>query len=556
MVTEADLRYQRGGSGDNSVWEVAIPWSNKTQLRGFEGKEMALSWSVSGDELFSLDHAARITLTAGPPAPAGFAVSAGQGGANPDDDGRAVAVDAAGNTYVAGMLYYADGIADSPNTRSGDIFVAKYTPAGALAWKHTIGSSGDDRAYGVALDSSGNVYVTGAFQKTVDFDPGGGTRNLTSAGGFDIFVLKLDANGVHQWSHRFGGSGSMDFGYAMAVDPQDNILVTGEFSGTADFNPTSSTLNLKTAGSTDIFVLKLTGAGGLVWAQRLGGRGADRATAIATDSLGRVYTTGSFRGTVDFNPGSSTYNLTSAGSTDIFVSGLSAKGGFSFARRMGGSLADEGHAIQVDADYNVYTTGYFHGTADFDPGSGTRNLTSAGYGDVFLSKLSGDSRSYVFAKRFGGSSNDRGRGLVLTRDGGVALTGQFIGTVDFDPGSGVAKLKSAGSTDVFVARFSSTGAYLWAQRMGGSGSDLGRGIARDADDNLYVTGAYQGTAAFNTGAAVVNLTSTGGKDIFVTKIVGGTTATPLAAEQDLKSNPLASALRSRLTGLAATHKPG
>src|SRR5674476_671097 len=119
----------------------------------------------------------------------------------------------------------------------------------------------------------------------------------------------------------------------------------------------------------------------LVWAKNMGGASDDYVNSIAVDASGNVYTTGYFLGTVDFDPGAGTYNLTSAGGYDIFISKLDASGNFVWAKNMGGASDDRGTSIAVDASGNVYTTGSFRGTADFDPGAGTYNLTSAGSGD-------------------------------------------------------------------------------------------------------------------------------------------------------------------------------
>lgn len=460
----------------------------------------------------------------------GFATSVGQTSAEPYDEGRSVAVDASGNSYVAGAFHYSDGNGDNAGATAGDIYIAKLSPAGSLVWQQTLGSTGGDRAYGIALDSANNVYVTGTFSGTVDFNHSSSASTiLTSAGGLDAFVLKLSSEGIFQWVRRMGGP-STDVGWDITVDTANNVLTTGQFGSTVDFNPSNSaTNNLTSAGSSDIFVQKLSSSGSFVWAKRLGGRGADRGSAIRTDAANQVYTTGSFSGTADFNPsGSATFNLTSAGSTDVFVSRLNSSGAFSLAQRFGGPSGDIAHDIDVDSAGSIYTTGFFRDTADFDPGAAVANFTSAGNADVFISKLS-SSGSYQFAKRIGGPDDDRGRGLVLESTGDIAVAGHFGGTVDFDPGLGTAFHTASGAFDAFLVRLDSAGSYAGSQRFGGSAHDVARAIARDAANNLYLTGHYAIAATFDTGTGVVALTSVGGKDIFVVRVVRAAATSPVSS---------------------------
>ncbi|MBI3838016.1 MAG: SBBP repeat-containing protein [Planctomycetia bacterium] len=474
-----------------------------------------------------------------------FAVRAGQGGTNPDDEGRSVVVSPSGDVFVAGTLFYADGVSDSTSAKHGDIFVARYAANGTLVWQQIIGSTGDDRGLAIARDSQDNIYITGAFHGTVDFDVSSATHSLTSAGGFDAFVLKLDANGAFQWVHGYGGPASAaDIGNGIAVDSVGNVLVTGQFAGTVDFNVGGTATNLTSAGSDDVFVLKLSNSGALQWVQSVGASGLDRGTAITTDSTNRVYVTGSFAGSPDFDPGTAVTTLTSSGKTDIFVLRLNADGTFSSAAKIGGSGADEGEAIALDSAGDVYTTGFFSGTADFDPSAAVSNLVSAGGVDAYVSKLSPTFAS-LFAARMGGSGDDRGRGLAVLSDGSLAVTGHFTGTADFDPGTGVFNLVSGGSNDIFVSRLSSTGTFVAAQRLGGSSTDMGRAIAVDVSNNLYLTGQFSGTVAFDTGAGVVNLTSSGGKDIYVVKMLPPQGATPMASVA-LASIPTASVQTSNL----------
>jgi hypothetical protein len=201
-------------------------------------------------------------------------------------------------------------------------------------------------------------------------------------------LTALAGDGDFVWAKQMGGT-DYDVGQGIAVDMAGNVYTTGYFQGTADFDPGPGSFNLTSTGNEDIFVSKLDSAGNLVWAKQMGGTSGDAGQDIAVDAAGNVYTTGFFYSTVDFDPGPGTFNLTSTGDTDIFVSKLDSAGNFVWAKQMGGTDPDAGYDIAVDAAGNVYTTGYFWGTADFDPGPGSFNLTSAGFSDIFVSKLSG-----------------------------------------------------------------------------------------------------------------------------------------------------------------------
>ena len=304
-----------------------------------------------------------------------------------------VALDGADNVYTvgtfSGTIDFDPGAGTFNLTSAGDrdIFVSKLDANGDFLWARAMGGSTFDAATAVTLDGAGNVYTVGAFSGTVDFDPGAGTFNLTSAGSRDIFVSKLDSAGNFVWAAAMGGPVS-DSATAVALDGAGNVYTVGDFRGTADFDPGSSTFNLTTAGQADIFVSKLDSAGNFVWAATMGGSSPDGASGGALDCAGNVYTVGSFSGTADFDPGATTFNLTSAGGDDIFVSKLDSTGNFVWAVAMGSIESDfiTGD-VAVDCAGNVYTVGDFRGTADFDPGAGTFNLTSAGRADIFVSKL-------------------------------------------------------------------------------------------------------------------------------------------------------------------------
>ena len=385
---------------------------------------------------------------------------------------------------------------------------------GDFVWAKGMGGTGFAGGRGIAVDGTGNVYTTGNFNGTADFDPGPGTFNLTSAGSSDIFVSKLDSAGNFLWAKAMGGPGD-DFGAGIAVDNAGNVYTTGNFKGTADFDPGPGTFDLTSAGNNDIFVSKLDSAGNLVWAKAMGGTGDDFGVGIVVDNAGNVYITGSFSGTVDFDPGPGAFNLTSAGNNDIFVLKLDSAGNFVWAKAMGGTDEDAGYGITLDSASNLYVTGWFSATADFDPGPGTFSLTSAGDIDIFVSKLD-SAGNFVWAKQMGGG----GSGIAMDTAGNVCTTGSFYGTADFDPGPGTFNLTSA-SQDIFVSKLDSAGNFLWAKQMGGTtinDGGQGNGIAVDGAGNIYTTGWFKGTADFDPGLGTFNLTSAATVDIFVSKL--------------------------------------
>ncbi len=360
-------------------------------------------------------------------------------------------------------------------------------------------------ASGVAVDGSGNVYTTGNFSGTADFDPGAGVFNLTS-GRSDILVSKLDSAGNFVWAKSVGGRNNVTFlvahGNGVAVDGSGNVYTTGFFEGTADFDPENVTAGdtLVSAGGSDIFVSKLDSAGNFVWAKQMGGGDDDQGHGVAVDGSGNVYTTGHFRSTADFDPGTGVFDLMSsrpeAGpSLDLFVSKLDSAGNFVWARHMGGTGSDQGEDVAVDDRGNVYTTGVFHWTADFHP-PGIFDLTR-GDGEIFVSKLD-SAGTFVWVRHMGGTSLDVGEDVAVDDRGNVYTTGLFYHTADFDPGTGVFNLTApscgrpsrtcTATPDIFVSKLDSAGNFVWARQMGGTGDDRGHGVAVDDRGNVYTTG--------------------------------------------------------------------
>ncbi len=335
-----------------------------------------------------------------------------------------------------------------------------------------------------------------------------------------LFLISNSANADvgYSYAKTVGGTGA-DIAKSVFLDSSNNIYITGSFSGTVDFDPSSSTAELTSNGSTDIFILKLDSTGAFSWVKQVGGSSADSGNAVTVDSSGNIYVAGSFIGATDFDPGAGTSSLTGGSNGDAFILKLDSNGDFSWAKNMGGNSWNAIYSIAVDTN-GIYTTGLFAGTTDFDPGAGTANLTAPG-GQTYLDQsfilkldLSGN---YSWAKSIGGSQWDTAYSLALDSSGNVYITGYFESTADFDPGAGTANLTASGD-DIFVLKLDSSGTYVWAKKMGGSGSDIGMNIAVDTNGNVYTAGYFNGTADFDPGAGTANLTSAGSRDLFISKL--------------------------------------
>ena len=446
------------------------------------------------------------------------------------DRGESLAVDLNGNVYSTGnfsaTVDFNPGAGTYNLTSAGqaDAFVSKLDANGNFVWAKRIGGTSDNFGVSIVPDGDGTLYFAGSFTGTVDFDPNAGTHNLTSAGSYDISVSKMDADGNFLWAFRLGGI-SNDRIEGLVTDGIGAIYITGMFSDTVDFDPGAGVSNLTSTGAEDIFIAKFDSSGNLIWAKSMPGAetllGGNRGNELAVDLSGNIYTIGTFTDTVDFNPGAGVYNLSTGSSTNIFISKLNSNGNFVWAKSMGGNDGDMGSDIGIDTLGNVLSTGSFNGTGDFDPGPATYNLTSAGYWDNYISKLDANG-NFVWAKAMGGTATDNSYGVALDPSGNVYTTGGFAMTVDFDPGPGAYNLTSVGSVDIFISKLDTNGNFVWVKHMPGTGIQYAMGIVVDETGNIYTVGDNLGVTDFDPGSGTFNLSTSGYNDIFVSKL----TATP------------------------------
>lgn len=449
--------------------------------------------------------------------------------------------DSSGNVYSVGAFSATvdfdpgAGVANLVSaSMSQDIFIHKLDASGNYVWAKHIGGGNADGATAVTLDSSGNIYVTGNFMgspftNVVDFDPGAGTVNLsTNAYTSATFVLKLDTNGDYVWAKKFSGVGYSG-GFAVKVGSDGAVYTTGTFQSTVDFDPGVGTVNLVSTGNDDIFISKLDSNGDYVLAKKAGGGGPDTARSLVLDSSNNPIITGEFNGTVDFDPGAGTSDMTASGYIDVFVLKLDVNGDYVFSKTFQGSSISYGKSVALDTSGNIYMTGFFTGTVDFDPGAGTTSIVSTG-NDMFVSKIDA-SGNYIWAKRVGvATSETKANAVTVDGSGNAYITGTFgpanIQT-DFDPGDGTAFLQgTSNKVTIFALKLDASGNYAWAKgfAVGGDPSSISL-----YSDTIYISGYFQNSQSdFDPGAGTANLSSNNTDSAFVAKFTT-INATPVAS---------------------------
>ncbi|MGB3946817.1 MAG: SBBP repeat-containing protein [Bacteroidia bacterium] len=441
-------------------------------------------------------------------------------GGTDDDQGASIAVDDSGYVYTSGVFSSTVDFDPGPGTFNltsfgvKDIFISKHDSQGNFIWAKQIGGSSHDESFSIAIDKWSNIHLIGYFQGTIDVDPSMASLNFISAGNFDAFVSKYDKNGNLVWSKQFGGS-LFESGNSIALDTMGNVYATGAFAGTADFDPSGATFNLTSTGSSDIYINKLDSLGNFVWAINMGSTSGDEGLSITTDLSGNVYSTGYFRDIADFDPSIGVSNLTSIGNQDIYVAKFDNAGTFIWAKSVGSTNADRSTTIAVDTAQNVYISGYYGGTIDFDPDGGTYTLNNGGNDDAFVAKLD-NSGALVWAHGFGVFPSELGYSIKVSESGYVYTVGFFLNTVDFDPSTEIVNLNS-GSGSVYILKFNNDGTLNWARQIA-SAYDRGQCIALDAQENLYITGYFDGEADFNPNSGVFTLSNSGNNNAFITKL--------------------------------------
>lgn len=461
-------------------------------------------------------------------------------GSTGTEQSYAIETDSNGNVYTvggfSGIVDFDPGLGTTfANSINGSTFITKFDSSGNFIWVKTLNVS-EDTGFGtgnlIAIDSVNNIYLTGEFSGTIDFDPSGNVYNATCIGNKNGFVLKLNSSGDFIWVKTFTGSSSSDisFGKAIALDPLGNIFIALPFQGIIDFDPGINVFNLNSSSTSHKFcIIKLDNFGNFIWAsQIIEQAGYMSVNSITSDSFGNIIMTGLFNDVVDFDPGPNTYNLSSQYHNEVFISKLDSSGNFIWAKRLGGTFSqgagpyNSGECVKTDGFNNIYVSGYFKGNIDFDPGPSTYflnqitgNYTTSGF--ILKLDLSGN---FIWARNtiIQTAGNNK---IALDVNNNIYYINSLSGTQDADPSAGVFNVSSAGGTDVLVGKLTSDGAFVYAKTMGGTGNESPVAIAISSKGSVLTNGSFQNAADFDPDSLLYNLTSAGETDVFVSSLSSG-----------------------------------
>ncbi|KAF0154461.1 MAG: hypothetical protein FD159_2562 [Syntrophaceae bacterium] len=396
-----------------------------------------------------------------------------QVGTSLSDYATGVAVDTSGNVYVTGSTY--GGLDGNTNAGISDMFLVKYNSSGTKQWTRQLGTSLRDEATGVAVDTSGNVYVAGYTY--------GGLDGNTNAGGSDIFLVKYNSSGTKQWTRqRQLRTAPNDYATGVAVDTSGNVYVTGYFEGSDDGT-------LVTPGNDYVFIVKYDSTGTEQWTELLGTSAVDYGYGIAVDINWNVYVTGYTNGSLSGNP--------VPHEDEIFLVKYNSSVIKQWTRQMGTAATTfNGYShslgVAVDTSGNVYVTGFTMGNMDGN--------TNAGASDMFLVKYN-TSGTKQWTRQLGTTYGEQGRGIAVDTSGNVYVTGLTGGGLDGNT--------NAGASDMFLVKYNTSGTKQWTRQFGTTYGEAGRGVAVDTNGNVYVTGSTNGGLDGNTNA--------GKSDIFLVK---------------------------------------
>jgi hypothetical protein len=430
-------------------------------------------------------------------------------------DGSAVKTDSSGNVYVVGqfngtVIFDGPGGSDSETALNGETFLTKFNANGTYGWTRVF----DDTTMfdisdgsGVAIDSSGNVYITGSFLGTVIFDGVGGSHSLT-ANATTSYVAKFSTNGDYEWAKTFDtNSGSSSYAQDIAINSSGDIYIAGIFNGTVTFDGAGGSHNQTTANN-DSFVTEYSPDGAYQWT-----RTADASASgayiepmrLAVDSSGNVYVVGWWGGTIVFDGVGGNNSQTVSQSQAAFITKYSANGAYDWTKVTYNSVLNAftgANSVATDKNGNVYIAGSFRGTVLFDgPGGSDSQTDPVTSSAAYLTKINANG-TYGWTRindtSSSGSFSD-GAEVATDYDGSVYYSGSFWGTVVFD-GPGGSDSQTSANEATFLTKINASGTYQWTSitdPVSSGAMSLPQGLAADNDGNVYVLGRWHGNVVFD-----------------------------------------------------------
>jgi hypothetical protein len=412
------------------------------------------------------------------------------------------------------------------------ILIAVFAKAQTPQWVLKIGGAGVDAGIDCKIAPNGTIYVIGNFSGTVDLDPGPGVYNVTSAGQIDVFAACFTPSGTFIWGFGMGGPNRED-AHQIAVDAASNLIISGSFQGGMDFDPGVGVAMIPFGGGVgggggDGFVAKYSSTGAYLWAKGLGGTSQyDYADGIATDESGNIYVGGTFN---TFMMATPTLSFSAATAGPGYLIKYDPAGNLIWGHNLGeATIATDFiiRSIVIQQGY-IYCCGNFKGNANFCPWGTSTYLTAtpgALQYDGFVAKYD-TAGNIVFANQIKGTginSIDEAGNIALDATGNIFISGWGnSSTFLFDPSSPSTSTYTppggGGNYDIFFAKYSNSGVFLWAKIMGGPGSDFDRWSAEVSGSDFYISGKFEGTVDFDPSTtSVANLVSAGGEDIFLAR---------------------------------------
>ncbi len=434
------------------------------------------------------------------------------------------AVDAMGNIYITGKstsvaFPTTAGTFDTSSNGAEDVFVTKMNPSGTgIVFSTFLGGNFYDEGRGIAVDPSGNIFVTGTASNF--FPTTAGTFDTTFSGGADVFVTKLNSTGSALLYSTYIGESAIDSANDVAIDAAGNAYIVVRTSDTVvDYPTTPGAFDTTFNGVDDVAVTKLNPTGSaLVYSTFLGGSGIDNGTAIAVNAAGEAYVAGATTDDVtDMQTTAGAYDTTHNGITDYFVTRFSADGSsLVYSTFIGGPGIDNAVGLAIDGAGSAYVVG--SASVGFPVTAGVVDTSALGSSEIGASKISPDGATLQYSTFIGGNQGEGANSVAVDQAGNAYITGQNFGG-DFPVTSGAYDTTFNGGNDVIVTVLNpaATG-YLFSTYLGGGGNDTGYDIALDPSGNVYVTGSTTNNATpLPTTPEALQTFHGGGTDAFVAK---------------------------------------